>query len=306
MALAAWFLVLSYRRISDVVHLKIPLGVDIRIYYRAVQDWIAGGDPWSASAVVTQHSTFSFAGSPATIVVLAPSALLSEDQFTAVWLVISALSAFAIVRWLRLPLWWLLFPPTIEATYSGNPQLVVLMLLLAGAGKAGVVADTIAVALKAYAVVPLLVERRPRRVVLAFGFTIATVVIAPSLWIDYLGRFTEISSRLDRESSGGFSAFGHPVLLVPTVIAIVLLWRRDRRAAGWLAVPALWPSSEFHYSTFAEPVMAPILAVLLAVPVHRLTPVAIILYVVWRFAAEPVRGHLAAWAAGAAPGSVEA
>ena len=302
-ALAAWFLFQSYERIAYYRHSGVPLGQDIRIYYRAVQIWLAGGDPWAASVSVTPHAVFSYAGSPATTVLLAPSALLSEGQFTALWLALSALSAVAIVRWLRLPVWWLLFPPTVEALYSGNPQLVVLMLLLAGAGRAGVVADSVAVALKVYAVVPLLAERRPRRVVFALGLTLATVVVAPALWIDYLTRFAAISARLAQESGGGFSAFYNPVLLVPAAIAIVLLWRRDRKAAGWLAVPALWPSSEFHYATLAQPVMTPILAVLLAVPDKGLAPVAITLDILWRFAAEPVRTRLDAWAAEATPDS---
>jgi len=301
-ALAAWFILQSYQRIARLLRDEVPLGQDIQIYYRAVQEWLAGGDPWSASVAVNPHAIFHYAGSPATTVLLAPSALFSEGQFTALWLVLSALSAVAIVRWLKLPIWWLLFPPTVEALYSGNPQLVVLMLLLAGAGRAGVAADTIAVTLKVYAIVPLLAERRPRRIVYALGLTLATVVVAPWLWTEYLTQFGAISARLERESAGGFSAFYHPVLLVPTAIAIILLWRRDRKAAGWLAVPALWPSSEFHYSTFAQPVMTPILAVLLSVYAQQgLVPVAIMLDVFWRFAAEPVRTRLAAWAAAASP-----
>ena len=301
-ALAAWFIWLSYQRVARLLKDGVPLGQDIQIYYRAVQEWLAGGDPWSASVAVNPHAIFHYAGSPATTVLLAPSALFSEGQFTALWLVLSAMSAVAIVRWLKLPIWWLLFPPTVEALYSGNPQLVVLMLLLAGAGRAGVAADTIAVTLKVYAIVPLLAERRPRRIVYALGLTLATVVVAPWLWTEYLTQFGAISARLERESAGGFSAFYHPVLLVPTAIAIILLWRRDRKAAGWLAVPALWPSSEFHYSTFAQPVMTPILAVLLSVYAQQgLVPVAIMLDVFWRFAAEPVRTRLAAWAAAASP-----
>ena len=301
-ALAAWFILQSYQRIARLLKDEVPLGQDIQIYYRAVQEWLAGGDPWSASVAVNPHAIFHYAGSPATTVLLAPSALFSEGQFTALWLVLSALSAVAIVRWLKLPIWWLLFPPTVEALYSGNPQLVVLMLLLAGAGRSGVAADTIAVTLKVYAIVPLLAERRPRRIVYALGLTLATVVVAPWLWTEYLTQFGAISARLERESAGGFSAFYHPVLLVPTAIAIILLWRRDRKAAGWLAVPALWPSSEFHYSTFAQPVMTPFLAVLLSVYAQQgLVPVAIMLDVFWRFAAEPVRTRLAAWAAAASP-----
>jgi hypothetical protein len=294
-ALAAWFAGLTYMRIARFVSSDVVLGQDIRIYYRGVQSWLNGGDPW-AGEVAVRHFPFNYAGSPATTILLAPSALLSEDQFTAVWLVLSALSALAIIRWLRLPLWWLLFPPTAEALYSGNPQLVVLMLLLAGAGRTGVVADTISVALKAYAVIPLLGERRLRRIGLALVFTIATFVIAPSLWFDYAGKFGTISARLAQQSGNGYSAFNYPLLLVPTAIAILLLWRRDPKAAAWLAVPALWPSTEFHYSTFAQPVMTPLLAVLLAVPTNQLAPVAIMLYVFWRFASAPVQARLGGWA----------
>ena len=300
-ALAAWFAGITLLRIARFVGDKVPLGQDIRIYYRGVAQWLHGGDPWAAQVMVNSHTAFNYAGSPATTVLLAPSALFSESQFTVLWLGLSALSALAIVHWLRLPPWWLLFPPTAEALYSGNPQLVVLMLLLATAGRRGVVADSIAVTLKVYAVIPLLLERKLRGVALALGLTILTFVVAPSLWIRYLNEFGKISANLAQQSDDGYSAFYYPLLLVPTAIAIVLLWRRDGKAAAWLAVPALWPSTEFHYSTFAQPVMTPLLAVLLAVPTPQLAPVAIMLYVFWRFAMEPVRTRLATWAAKATP-----
>jgi len=300
--LAVWFAGLTYGRISQFVRANFPLGQDIRIYYRGVAQWLHGGDPWSANVAVGKHVVFYYAGSPATTVLLAPSALLSEDQFTVLWLGLTALSALAIIRWFRLPLWWLLFPPTAEALYSGNPQIVVLLLLLLGAGKAGVLADTVSVALKVYAVIPLIGERRLRRVGLALALTVATFIVAPSLWIEYLGQFGAISARLAQESVNGYSAFYYPLLLIPTAIAIALLWRRDPKAAAWLAVPALWPASEFHYSTFAMPVMTPLLAVLLAVPIQRLAPFVIMLYVFWRFVSEPVQGRLRAWAALASAG----
>ena len=47
--------------------------------------------------------------------------------------------------------------------------------------------------------------------------------------------------------------------------------------------------------------MTPLLAVLLAVPTPQLAPVAIMLYVFWRFACEPFRTRLATWAAKATP-----
>ncbi len=301
LALAAWFAYWSYERLSFYVRNGVPLGQDIRIYYRAVKAWLSGGDPWSARVFVHGHSAFSYAGSPATTVVLAPSVLLSESQFTVVWLGLTALSAIAIVRWLRLPLWYLLFPPTLEALYSGNPQLVTMALVLAGARGGGFVADALAVALKVYALAPLAGERSMRRVTLALTVTLATVVLAPSLWIRYATSFSAISARLAQESANGFSAFYYPLLLVPAAAAILALWWRDRRAAGWLAVPALWPASEFHYSTFALPVMTPILAVLLAIPRQQLPPIAIVLDVAWRLGGHHLRERVGGWARASAP-----
>jgi hypothetical protein len=294
-ALIAWFFDWTFVRISGLLENDFPIGMDIRIYYRGVEEWLHGGLPWTAGVAVHQ-STFSYAGSPATTVMLVPAALFSEDQFAAIWLVLTALSALAIVRLLRLPPWWLLFPPTAEAVYSGNPQLVVLLLLLIG-GQAGGLADSLAVALKVYALGPILGTRPLKRAGLALGLTLATVVLAPSLWIAYVEQFGAISARLANEAGHGFSAFYYPWLLVPTGLAILLLWRRDRTAAGWLAVPALWPASEFHYSTFAQPVMTPLLSVLLAIPLPLVAPSAILLDIVWRFKAAPVKERFTAWAA---------
>jgi hypothetical protein len=303
--LAAWFAVRSLIRLHDLISWKIPVGMDIQIYYRGVQAWLNGHDPWAAAVILNDSRPFSYAGSPATTVLLAPSALLSETQFTVLWLAVTALSALAIIRWLKLPLWWLLFPPTFEAMYSGNPQLVVLMLLLAGArpmaGRLGWLADSVATALKVYAIIPLLGERKFKRLALAAVVTVATFAIAPSLWIHYAEEFGAISSRLARESDYGYSAFYSKRLIIPTAIAIFFLWLKDRRAAWWLAVPALWPASEFHYSTFAQPVMTPFLAVTLAVPIQQLPPIAIIVYVIWRYASAPIHSRLSAWAGDPTP-----
>ena len=54
---------------------------------------------------------------------------------------------------------------------------------------------------------------------------------------------------------------------VVTLVALVVLWFRDREAASWMAVPAAWPSSEHHYATMAMPILRerPWLATFLAV-----------------------------------------
>jgi hypothetical protein len=276
--LAAWFAWLTYDRISYFVGRRFPVGIDATIYYRGVVAWLQGGDPWAAS-VVADGWTYHYAGTPVTTVLMAPAALLSEGAFTAAWLVLTWVAAVWTLRRLRFPLWWLLFPPIAEALFSANPQLVVLALLVANRS----VASALATGLKVYAFIPLLGERRWRQIGIAVAFNAATILVAPSLWLDYIRRFGEISRQLEYDSIQGGSAFYFPALLAVTVVALVILALRDRRAAGWLAVPAVWPASQFHYSTMALPVMSPLLAVLLAVPylredpTLRLAPVVIIL-----------------------------
>jgi len=282
--LVLWFAGQTYGRISTFLRNQVPIGLDAHIYYRAAADWVAGTDPWRAN-VTFNHHVFSYAGTPATTVLMAPFTLLSEDAYVALWLTLTAITAVWIVRRLKMPLWWLLFPPLTEAMFSGNPQIVIFGLLLVG----GSVAAAISVALKIYAVVPLVGERRIRDAIAGLALTAATFALAPGLWRNYVVEFGAISARLAHESDKGFSAYYFPLLLVPVAVLLGLLALRDRRTAGWLAVPALWPASEFHYSTFAMPVMSPLLAVLLAIPSQQLPPVAIALEATRRLAGGPIR-----------------
>ena len=266
-----WFAWRTYDRISFFVDRQFPVGLDATIYYRGVLAWLEGGNPWDA-AVLVNGFPYHYAGTPVTTVVMAPAALVSEEVFTLAWVVLTWVATIWTLRRLGFPLWWLLFPPIAEALFSANPQLVVLALLVANHSAA----SALATALKVYAFIPLLGETRWRQIAVAVAFSAATFIVAPGLWLDYFRQFGEISSRLEYESLQGLSAFYFPVLLAVTVLALLILALRDRRAAGWLAVPAVWPSSQFHYSTMALPVMSPLLAVLLAYPELRLPPVAII------------------------------
>ena len=268
--LAFWFAWHTYDRISFFVRLHFPVGIDAMIYYRGVVAWLDGANPWNAAV-----GGYHYAGTPVSTVLMAPAGLLSEEVFTIAWLALSWVATIWTLRRLHFPLWWILFPPIAEALFSGNPQLVVVALLVANRSAASAVAT----ALRVYAFLPLVGESRWRQIAFAVAFNAATIAIAPGLWFDYLEQFGAISSRLESESLGGLSAFYFPILLGIAVVALLVLALRDRRAAGWLAVPAVWPSSQFHYSTMALPVMSPLLAVLLSIPHLRLPPVVIILEV---------------------------
>lgn len=248
------------------------LGIDTRIYYRAAQAFVGGADPWEA--VVVNDNTglaYHFSALPTMVVLGVPFTLVPEDAAVAVVLALCAGSALFVVRRLGLPWYWLAFPPLVAGVLSANPSLPVLALLLTRWAP-------VAVLLKVYAVVPLLGEARWRAVVVSIVATIATVIAFPSLWLTYARDFGGRAARLVLEAHGGYGSLRDPLLLAGAVIALAFIARRDRRAAGWLFVPALWPASQFHWSTLAMPVMTPLLAVMLALPVRGMPAVAVIAY----------------------------
>jgi hypothetical protein len=253
------------------------LGIDGRIYYRAAQAWLEGRDPWLAGVPVSGFR-FDFAGPPPTVLAFVPFAVLPEYLFTIAWLAISAAAALYTVHRVGRPMWWLLFPPLVQGVLVGNPQVLCLAVLLASSDWL----RSLAIPLKAYAALPMLAERRWRALGILAGASALSFALWPGLWFTYLSEFSLISARIAGQSFGGFSATRDGSLLAVTALAVGALALVDLRAAGWLAVPALWPSSQFFYSAFALPVMSPILAVGLAVDQYSLPAQVICVYAVWR------------------------
>ena len=60
-----------------------------------------------------------------------------------------------------------------------------------------------------------------------------------------------------------------------------------------MAVPAAWPASQLHYSTMALPVISPLLAFFLAIPILRLPPEIILVDIVRRLVAPELKAWLA-------------
>lgn len=249
------------------------LGTDAYLYYRASAAWLAGGSPWNVF-VTNQESVYHYQALPTATVVLAPFTVIPENAFVAGWIVIQFLAAVYTVRRLGLPWWWVAFPPLISGVLAGNPSPLLIALLVA----AHPIAKSLAVLLKVYAVVPLLGERRWRAIMMAVGLALVTVLLAPGLWVEFLAGSGARTELVLRESKGGFSAFGNPILLLGAGAALVVIARRDLRVAGWLAPIALWPGSQFHWSTLAMPVMTLPMAYLLALPAHGIPPVAVMVY----------------------------
>jgi hypothetical protein len=246
------------------------LGRDFRIYRNAAVALVNGGDPWTA-ADHWNGFDWHFAALPTAAQLFVPFAVLPETLGMALFFGLSLGVAWLALRRLKLPAWWLLFPPLAEGLLAVNPQILVFGLLIVG----GPLARALAVGLKVYAAVPMLARRETVAAAATIALLAASVALGLDIWSTYLGQFGAISARAVQESQGGVSAallldpkvFGSALppsglirllpglLLYGLVAALVLIVAvRDVRAAGWLAVPLLWPAAEYHLATFAIPV----------------------------------------------------
>ena len=255
--LPAWFVVI------DILWLARPelIGIDALLYQRAASTWLAGGDPWK----VTEGGV-NFAAGPHTLLIYAPTSILPLNVSVAFWVVLGLAASVWLVRHFRVPIWWLLFPPLVHSIWNGNPQTLALALLVFG----GTAAAALSVVIKLYAAVPLL--WRPRSLIVAGVVLVATLPFLP--WQLYLAEGLGVSSHIQTAWNG--SAWRFPILLLPPTL--LGLWILRRNGAEWLAVPAVWPATQFYYVAMAFPVAIkrPILAAALALPVPLLTPIAVI------------------------------
>lgn len=255
-------------------------GRDFRIYRDAALALLSGSDPYAAFDR-WNGTDWHYAAPPSAAQLFVPFALVPEPVGFAVFTLAGVVLTLATLRRLGLPVWWLLFPPLMEGLGAGNPHLLVLPLLVLGAGPA----RAVAVALKTYALAPVLGGREWRALGAVVALTVASVAVSPAQWASYAGRFGEISGRLTREAAGGVSAtlvldpsvFGSavtpPVATALGVViflcvlgVIVLAAARDVRAAAWVAVPLAWPAAQYPYASFAIPIARRVSTWIIAIP----------------------------------------
>ena len=260
--LAVWFGIISAMRLSVLV--TGEAGFDARLYLTATRACLTGADPWIS--IGAQR----FAAPPPTLLPLAPIAILPESIGVAVMIALAVVGAVATVRILRLPWWWILFPPFLDAAWNGNPQNVLVPLILLGAGP-------VAAFLKIYAVVPMALTLRWRALLVTGAALLVTAPFLP--WGSYIAKFGDLSAALATQSDGGLSATALP-WLIPVAVAALLFAGRER--AAWLAVPALWPTTQWYYSTLAVPALTPLAAAVIAIPVPGAAVVAAVIVAVTR------------------------
>ncbi|HEV7810006.1 MAG TPA: hypothetical protein VGO64_05380 [Candidatus Limnocylindrales bacterium] len=260
LVLAAWFVVISVMRLA----LLVPggPGFDGRLYRAATVAWLNGGDPWA----VSQGGVY-FAAPPPSLIPMIPFALLPEGVAIGLLLVLAVGASIWAIRRLEAPIWWLAFPPLVDAIWNANPHVFVVPLVLAGLGP-------LAVIVKVYAGVPLLGLLRVRALLLA---AVLIAITAPFLpWARFVNELPTILLQLRLQSDGGLSitALPMPWILVAGLAAIAALVVIGRERAAWLAIPVLWPSTQWYYASVAipglvRPATSLIAAAILAVPLSQ-------------------------------------
>jgi hypothetical protein len=286
------------RRLLDIILLaafvggSVPFWVslvpaaagDAVLYRQGVVSWLAGSDPWLAGDPISR-----FAGTPLTLIAFAPSALVDAGLWAVVAAIGSMAAALFAVRHLRIPIAWLFFPPVTAGIWTANPSVLMLALavaaLPAGRSPLGQVLGALATWVKVLVILPLAVERQWRALALAGVASGLTVIVLPGLWSRYVTELPAISATLAANTHYSSAWYQAPWLLPPAAVALVALARIDRRAAGWLAIPALAPVVEYHWAVLMLPVAHPVLGLAAFVP-DAAWPAVITAYVIVRYRAR--------------------
>jgi hypothetical protein len=264
-----------------VIHVSLSpaMGFDGRLYAAAAREWLQGGDPWSV-----QVQGISLAAPPPSLVIAAPLALLPENLAGPASIGLAAVAAVLAVRMTGVGWWWLLSIPVVEGVFVGSLDLVAVTLtiwaLRGQRPRWRLVGASLSVLAKIYAIVPATALGRRSAMLAGVG---ALVVTAPFLpWQRYIDLLPEISAVLVRQAGDGVgSPWSVPWLVPPTILALVMLGRRD---GAWLLIPALWPASQVHYGVFMLPVGSPVLALTLLARVPAPLATAVIALAIVRAA----------------------
>ena len=244
-----WFVLMSAPGILVTIRIQPIMFFDARLYLMATRAWLAGIDPWTVD-----YRGYFFAAPPPTLLPLVPLTLLPDPID---WLVLGALvvaGAIITIRVLKLPWYWLLFPPVVHGIISGNVQLLLVPLLLVrGAWLAPI--------LKGYAALPMVLLGRWRALLVG---VLVLVLSAPFLpWASYIANFAAINGTLAEQARYGLSGPFVPILVPVGLACLVIV---GRQAAAWLVVPALWPSQQWYYATLVMPLRSDLVGAIVALP----------------------------------------
>jgi Glycosyltransferase family 87 len=257
------------------------IGVDIQIPLVAAERWLAGGDPYPASAFLTRTllpEDLPFLYPPYVLPLVAPLTFLPRGAVIVIWTVLLIGAAYASARRLGFGVLVagvvLLWPPYLEALVSGNLQIllflayVVLMHQPDGsqldpadrarpAAVDGVLAAFVS-ALKVSQVHAWLyvVRRRPAAALIGLlPFALIAVVTLPvvgvDLWFDWLSQAGRSGDPSWPYLGAPLSIFiGLPAALFVTVLSVLAVFVvPPRRASAWIGILALLGAPAIHMFT---------------------------------------------------------
>jgi hypothetical protein len=262
--LFGWFVLIDV--VSIVRWLQIDaFGGNVQTYHAAAQVWLAGGDPW-ASPYTTTFGPQALVAPPPSLAPYLLTAWLPVGAATWVWVGVGAIAAVFVVRALRLPWWWILFPPLLFDVFWGSIDPILLLFLVSGP-------RWVAGAFKVTFIPAMIAEQAWRDLLIAGVLLVLSLAVMP--WGAFLTHLADLAQQASAQTGGGSSAASFLPLAVVTAIALAVLgWRR-----GWyLFVPALWPLNATGYSVVSMPVLGaiPFVAAAVSIPVPYLAPVVII------------------------------
>jgi hypothetical protein len=250
---AAWSVMVS-------IYQPLIVGSHGALYSDAARAMLTGANPWLVGPPAA-----IFAGPPTMLLPFVPTAFVNSDWVRIGWTVLDVVVAAWALRRLRLPAYWLIFPPLFEAIVLGHPEVLVLGLLVLRNPIGG-----LAMLIKPYAALPMLAERRWTW--LAVG-AIAGLITLPFLpWSLFVSELGHIGATIVRQNAGD-SVFGQPVLMVVAAVALLAL---GLRRAAWLAVPILWPYAQPIYKSMSIPMLMPVIAIAWALPIPGATLVGLV------------------------------
>jgi len=258
--LPAVFIVVSgWQSAGAMLEWKL-IGSHALIYTEAARTWLAGGDPWSVGP-----PSVVFAGPPTMLLPFVPFALLAGEITRWAWVLGDLAVAIAVLKALKLPAWWLAFPPLVSAIELGHPEVLILGLLLVKGPIAG-----LAAVVKPYAVLPLVAERNWSGLAVAAITVVVTVPFLP--WGMFMTNMPHITATLASQWVGD-SVYGQPVLMSLILVAAVPL---GLRRFLWLATPVLWPYAQPIYKVPSLPMMSPLIALAWSIPIPGMTAVGLL------------------------------
>ena len=255
-------LIVDVRLLAPYVTDPSHLFGDGALYWQATETWLRGGDPWRVVSV----EGVRFAGIPPTLPLNVPLQSFGVAIASPFWGFVGLL-AWSLVTWRagRSALWIALFPPFWEAWLPGSPDPALFALTLVGGG-------FLAGFSKPYSVPGMLAAGRGWAVGAAFGLALLTAPFLP--WPMFSAELPTVTATLGAQSAHS-SAFGDWPLFAAAAVALASLGLRRGLA---MAVPALLPNAQLHYSLFSLEVAARSAALMLILGVPGLAAPGIVVY----------------------------